>query len=223
MSSKSNRASPPKSPRASSPKSNRIDSLPENVLVDIALEMPLLDILHLCVQNKRMNKMVCENDYFWKLRFEKDFTFKKPNDYQGTYKQLYMINVMPISIENIKEMVLKKKYSELDLLAGLPNEKLFKIFNPPKNIFSATLGGKMIEDGYFNLLNLLFRRSDSDDRVTLFIDSYTWLTIFHFKKLIDQLPNAHNIVTSIPTKTYGMFLYNVWLPENKEYIASFRN
>jgi hypothetical protein len=49
--------------------------------------LPLRNIVNLCLTSKRFNEVICDNEYFWRLKFIKDYKFV-PN-YTGNWKHLY--------------------------------------------------------------------------------------------------------------------------------------
>jgi len=63
-----------------------LDSLPNEFLLPFALSLPLVDISCFRQINQRFNKLICNNDYFWKQKFYHDYGHL---DYTGNWKTLY--------------------------------------------------------------------------------------------------------------------------------------
>ncbi len=69
---------------------NRLD---KNLIVQIALELNLPDILSFCRSNKRFNEVVCESDIFWSKKLVNDFgvnAYKRhQSDPKGKYRRIH--------------------------------------------------------------------------------------------------------------------------------------
>ena len=48
-------------------------SLPDEIILQIALFEPLNNIDQLCLTSQRFNNLICNNNYFWREKFVKDF------------------------------------------------------------------------------------------------------------------------------------------------------
>ena len=64
-----------------------LESLPDEKIIEIALFLPLSGIYKLCLTNKRFNDIICDNDYFWREKFQKDYG---KIEWEGNWKELYM-------------------------------------------------------------------------------------------------------------------------------------
>ena len=73
-----------------------ISTLPKDVLVQMALELDLPEILSLCNTSVKMNVSVCRNRDFWinKLRYDYDIGFQKEkvNNPRQYYEFVYKID-----------------------------------------------------------------------------------------------------------------------------------
>lgn len=68
-----------------------LNDLPSDVLVLLALDLNIEDVMNFCLANRRVNKYVCENTHFWRRRLEKDFpdvTLEQNDDPKEVY-QIY--------------------------------------------------------------------------------------------------------------------------------------
>jgi alpha-tubulin suppressor-like RCC1 family protein len=65
------------------------DLLPSETVLNIALQVPLSSISSYCRTSKRSNNLICNNEYFWKLRFFK--AHWSINNYTGSWKKLYEV------------------------------------------------------------------------------------------------------------------------------------
>jgi hypothetical protein len=66
---------------------NEMDTMPDAVIIEIALHLDIQSITKLCQTDRTFNNLVCKNQYFWKLKCEKDFHIHI--SYIGSYKELY--------------------------------------------------------------------------------------------------------------------------------------
>jgi len=57
-----------------------MEQLPNDVIVYMALNYDLNTILSFCLTSERMNRVVCQNDNFWRMKFERDFGLQVPTD-----------------------------------------------------------------------------------------------------------------------------------------------
>ena len=66
--------------------SNLFEYLLPELIIQIGLSLTPAQLTALCQTEKRLNAVICQNNYFWRLKFIKDFG---PVEYQGDWKQLY--------------------------------------------------------------------------------------------------------------------------------------
>lgn len=70
-----------------------LDKLPRDVLIYIALQMDLPEILSLCRTSSRINEIVCENDKFWMNKvmreYPKIFNSRHRYKYGKTFKEIH--------------------------------------------------------------------------------------------------------------------------------------
>ena len=64
------------------------DFLPDERIFDLALFLPLSDITNYCQTSSKFNRIICDNDDFWRMKFIKDHEFN-PIYYTGSWKDLY--------------------------------------------------------------------------------------------------------------------------------------
>lgn len=73
-----------------------LNSIPKDVLIMIALNLDLYELLLLCKTNKTINSKICNNKYFWLKKLLRDFNFRY-DDYRSdedprlAYNLLYKI------------------------------------------------------------------------------------------------------------------------------------
>lgn len=64
----------------------------KDVVMMLALELDLPDLLNLCLTDKTFNKQVCENEDFWMQKIQLDFPHvENPKRIAKTYKEAYEI------------------------------------------------------------------------------------------------------------------------------------
>lgn len=87
--------------------------LPPDVVRKINLDVPMSDVQNLCRSSKRCNEIICNNDNYWRLRFEKDFWFVN-EEYESykysNWKQHYQYNdivrhILFLSNEELQDML----------------------------------------------------------------------------------------------------------------------
>lgn len=69
-----------------------LDTLPKNVLYGLALDLKPKELYKLCLTNKKLDELICNNDNFWKEKLYKDYpeTIGVFNfTYKGLFKRLY--------------------------------------------------------------------------------------------------------------------------------------
>ncbi len=62
--------------------------VPSETILNIALFLPLRNIIPLCQTSKKFNDIICDNEYFWRQKFIQDYKFV-PTYYTGNWKNLY--------------------------------------------------------------------------------------------------------------------------------------
>ena len=67
---------------------DRFNSLPTEIILHIALFEPLNNINHMCLSSQRFNNLICNNNYFWREKFVKDFDEPDVNE-DIIYGKLY--------------------------------------------------------------------------------------------------------------------------------------
>lgn len=67
---------------------NPFETLPDELLPLHALELDRHEIYHLCNVDQRFNRLICNNEAFWKDKFKQDYLFT-PLEYKGLWKDLY--------------------------------------------------------------------------------------------------------------------------------------
>ena len=78
---------------------------PKDVLMLIALELDLPDLLNYCVSNPALNKAACENEFFWLRKLERDFpkypVSLKRNSHKETYQLLHSLKTLQLKIPHL--------------------------------------------------------------------------------------------------------------------------
>jgi hypothetical protein len=127
----------------------------------IALELNLDDILKHCATNKKLKKLICDNQDFWKEKIYKDF----PNAstlllYGSSYKEIYINLSKKIEIFlNIK--IIQRFYQDdEEILKEINLEKLLNFKNIESDI------DKKITD----ILTKLFQKIEIKGKYNVLID-----------------------------------------------------
>jgi len=66
---------------------NSFNYLPDELIHTLALSFPLREISYFCRSNQRFNNLICNDEYFWRQKFIKDYG---DVDWTGSWKNLYM-------------------------------------------------------------------------------------------------------------------------------------
>lgn len=66
------------------------ESIPDELIVEIALTLTLKDISYLCQSNSRFNAIICENENFWHRKLAPDYQIEPyfREDWRSFYKNL---------------------------------------------------------------------------------------------------------------------------------------
>ena len=65
-----------------------VENLPDELIVLQALEFDLPSISKFCQVSRRLNRLICDNELFWRQKFIRDYEFS-PVRYTGSWKLLY--------------------------------------------------------------------------------------------------------------------------------------
>ena len=112
-----------------------IDSLPKDILIEIAIELDLPDIVKWCSINKRINSLTGQNETFWMCKFIHDYgNYSKNSDltWKEFYKLVTITKPNDLLWKGVKENVLSYVVVALKRGADIEHEKQirFYIYNP---------------------------------------------------------------------------------------------
>jgi alpha-tubulin suppressor-like RCC1 family protein len=164
-----------------------LHDLPYETLFNIILDLPLSSLPNYCSTSHQAN-LICQDEYFWQLKFNKDFgNFSKPEFI--TWKEYYKFNLIepssPISVGNFHYGIIDNKG---DLYMGGHGwegqvgggDKTKKANNPPTKIelgiprvskvicvsCSSTASGAVTEDGNVYIWGALHNSFTEEDLYT---------------------------------------------------------
>ena len=107
-----------------------LSKLSKDLLIELALELSLPDLLRLCQSSKRNNKLLCESDTFWRRKLAKDY----PDvDRRDNPKFKYMI------------------YSTYEYATPISPSKFNGDINIPKDVFRMEI--ERIIKQYYSIMN----------------------------------------------------------------------
>jgi len=72
------------------------ETLPNEIIFRVGLDLSLPDLSNLCSVNKRVNSLLCDSEYFWRNRFIRDFgesVLETPGTWKEKYKNMSMTDV----------------------------------------------------------------------------------------------------------------------------------
>ena len=78
---------------------------PPDIVRKISLDIPFNDLGKFCSSSERCNQLVCNNNKYWKLRFEKDFGFEPDGEGYIDWKPYYEFYGNKIRIDQINSML----------------------------------------------------------------------------------------------------------------------
>ena len=68
-----------------------MDKFPKEMLIEIALELNMKNIIKFCRTNKKINSAVCENENFWRQKLLKDYpNYSQLSSIQESYRKKYL-------------------------------------------------------------------------------------------------------------------------------------
>ena len=67
--------------------SDYFDRLPDEMILELAYVMSITDIKSLCRTGQRFNRIICDNEIFWRNKLFREIG---PIDYDGNWKEMYM-------------------------------------------------------------------------------------------------------------------------------------
>lgn len=85
-----------------------MDKLPPDVLIRMALDYDMPEILSLCLTSKRINGIICENSKFWMNKLIRDYpkTFQKVKEIGATDWKKYYSRAYKVTHSNYNQMKL---------------------------------------------------------------------------------------------------------------------
>ena len=66
-----------------------MENLPVELILSYALSLDLPSITHLCQTSAQFNEVICNNEYFWKHKFIRDYYYVP--EFNGSWKHLYQV------------------------------------------------------------------------------------------------------------------------------------
>ena len=99
-----------------------LERLPKDVLIEMALDYELNDILNLCLTSNRLNSVLCDNDEFWRQKLERDY----PDTYKYFIERLNIEYQYPDSVNYFPDKVRrnwKENYEKLNRLTNFDDRQ----------------------------------------------------------------------------------------------------
>ena len=82
-----------------------MESLPKDVVQEMALNLSPADLIEFCTSSKKYNKILCESETFWRRKLEKDYPEVV---YQVQHKIGGDVSIVVKRIKNPKELYINK-------------------------------------------------------------------------------------------------------------------
>ena len=128
-----------------------IDSLPKDILIEIAIELDLSDIVNWCQLNKRINSLTGQNETFWMRKFIHDYG-NNPKNSDLTWKEFYKLvtvtNPNDLLWKGVEENILS--YVAIGLIRGADIENTRSFNHHDYNPLS-----KASENGHLEVVKYL--------------------------------------------------------------------
>lgn len=104
-----------------------MEKLPKDVLMELALELNLPDIVSLCRTSSRIDRDVCENSIFWRNKIRKDFPEAKymSKNTRQIYLKLDKIKKEYPELKNILSLIIVDNFE----FAGFIDNKVLNLLN----------------------------------------------------------------------------------------------
>lgn len=104
----------------------------KEILILLALELDLKSLLKFCQTNKKINKIICDNDIFWKNKIEKErpeflskiYEHLNFKTYKDLYKKLLGENVYELTFPDNDGFYIKGDFDEFDFKENIELEKV---------------------------------------------------------------------------------------------------
>ncbi len=123
---------------------NDFEYLPDDILIKIALNLNLKNLINYCQLNARFNNVICSNNWFWYNKFIHDygskFQYDKNTDWLHIYQ--YYGNVWSFGNNNYGQLGLKL---DNNVKRNVPTQ----ILNIKAQFISAGGNHAMIPEGYW--------------------------------------------------------------------------
>jgi hypothetical protein len=116
-----------------------LEQLPKDVLIELAMELPLKDVTKLCQSSARFNESICNSNIFWQKKVLRDFNvLVDVNQAKRIYKEI---------VENRKRCLeLQNKYRQDRVLTSLFN--MYNIYLSSKEFEPYYLEPKKLARNY---------------------------------------------------------------------------
>jgi len=88
-----------------------MQTVPKDILVKLALDLDLPDLLNLCQVNKQINQKICASKDFWKQKLWKDYNLTSENP-KAVYENLDKCNQLLLKGGVIPNGIVLNSYSE---------------------------------------------------------------------------------------------------------------
>lgn len=205
---------------------NYFNYLPDETIIKIALDLPINHITHLCITNRRFGEIICNDNYFWKNKFKRDYG--DVNFEPDSWKLLYMIagNVI--------------KFSGIIATSTLRNIRASEVATTGETSYSVIIDynndvwvwGDNVEN--LHKLNIKAKKVSCSDNATMFIDldDNVWITpnwnilTFSSRTKLERIlgdpipiPNIKAKDISLGIKHMGIIDLdnNIWMLGNNDY------
>lgn len=161
---------------------NNILNLTNDEFLMIALSMPYEDISSFCQTNLKFNTLICDNDYFWKLKYFKDFDNAEIDEdvaHNTTWRELYRTTGLLFICGNNAPSITEKigsKYILTRLFIGPKYNVFKKIALGSKFVASINaqneiwIAGNLFADNAQHTVNFLAKDISAGDKHLLITD-----------------------------------------------------
>lgn len=216
-------------PNKPPPMAKEFNDLPNDVLMNILLNLDYVELRRICKTDKRVQKL-CQNEYFWEQKYKRDFQNDKvliSDSWRDNYKyldiqrhpkKLYQFEGVSMVTNNPDEFlklilsIINNKYEKNDPLAKIQTDllillKRIMIDNYYGNVFMKSVNRNDLLLTYRQFFGQLLNQYDPTDRYRS-SDKYTFLYNYVYEYYITPKYLILDLLTRKTTNAHGARLVN---------------
>ena len=139
-----------------------MSKLNKDMMVKIALELDLPDLMNLCVTDPEFRRKICDNDDMWRMKMKRDFPNVEVRSIKDTYTLLYSKLKFVHDETKVPMPEIYKNVSTIlstERIMKLPNELIFLAYKvstlKKKQVLKLASGEIVDRKSFIRLIKLL--------------------------------------------------------------------